>query len=167
MELNISQSTLLVVDDNKENLKVLGSILKPLGYKLAFAGCGQDALAIIESTNVDLILLDIMMPEMDGYEVCKQLKLHKKNRDIPVIFLTAKNETEDIVLAFDVGGVDYITKPFRKEELLCRIKTHLELKLAKSLLKEQAREYKALGRQAMQTIDHLKDDPYNSIKNEK
>lgn len=167
MEIDLSKATLLLVDDNKENLKVLGSILRQFGFKMAFAGNGRDAIDIVESTAIDLILLDIMMPEMDGYEVCKYLKSIKKYRDIPIIFLTAKTETDDIITAFEVGGVDYVVKPFRKEELICRINTHLELKYSREILKQQAREYKIIAREAIHSIDKLRDDPYKSARNEK
>jgi two-component system, sensor histidine kinase and response regulator len=126
---------ILVVDDTEQNLSVLGNILMENGYEVVPATSGKDALESITELPPDLILLDIMMPEMDGYEVCKILKDDPKTNEIPVIFLTAKIETEDIVKAFKLGAVDYITKPFRKEELLARVKTHLELR--RSLQAEQ------------------------------
>ena len=117
---------ILVVDDNHENLKVVGNFLKEKNYKIAMATDGKSALKILENNSIDLILLDIMMPEMDGFEVCRQLKENPSTRDIPVIFLTARTETEDIVKGFQLGGVDYITKPFSMEELLYRIKAILK-----------------------------------------
>ncbi len=131
---------ILVVDDNQENLKVVSNYLKEKGYKIALALNGVSALKILEDNKIDLILLDIMMPDMDGFEVCKKLKEIPKNKEIPVIFLTAKNDTEDIVKGFQVGGVDYITKPFKKEELFARIKNHAQIKQIKDILRERMEE---------------------------
>ncbi len=131
--MNLNKSALeqkpfiLIVDDVPKNLQVLGSILSSEGYHFTPATNGKQALKIIEKRHPDLILLDIMMPEMDGYEVCKILKSASRTKDIPIVFLTAKTETEDIVKGFDLGGVDYITKPFNSAELLTRIRTHLEI----------------------------------------
>ncbi len=118
---------ILIVDDVPKNLQVLGNILDSKGYHFTPATNGKHALKIIEKRLPDLILLDIMMPEMDGYEVCSILKSCQRSKDIPVIFLTAKTETDDIVKGFELGAVDYITKPFNSTELLIRIKTHLEI----------------------------------------
>ena len=121
----------LVVDDNPENLRLLGSVLETQGYATAMALNARDALAFAAGEKPDLILLDIMMPEMDGYETAKQLKNEKTTRDIPIIFLTAKTESEDIVRGFNAGAVDYVAKPFNTAELLARIRTHIELKHAR------------------------------------
>lgn len=129
---------ILIVDDNIENIKVVGIVLKNSGYELIIAQDGYEALGCIKEVKPDLILLDIMMPEINGYEVCKILKNDVSTKDIPIIFLTAKIEIEDIVKGFEVGGVDYIAKPFIKEELLARVKTHLELKKAIEELKKVA-----------------------------
>ncbi len=118
---------ILIVDDVPKNLQVLGNILNSKGYHFTPATNGKQALKIIEKRHPDLILLDIMMPEMDGYEVCEILKNSPITKDIPVIFLTARTETEDIIRGFELGGVDYITKPFSSTELLARIRTHLEI----------------------------------------
>jgi len=118
---------ILIVDDVPKNLQVLGSILRAKGYFFTPATSGKQALKIIEKRLPDLILLDIMMPETDGYEVCSILKKDLKTKDIPIIFLTAKTDTEDIVKGFELGGVDYITKPFNPTELLARINTHLKI----------------------------------------
>ena len=127
---------ILVVDDNAANLKVLGSILKANGLSPAIALSGANALKSIKRKLPDLILLDIMMPDMDGFEVCKQLKQDVETQDIPVIFLTAKTEQEDIIQGLEVGAVDYVTKPFNSKELMARVNTHLELKVAKESLKQ-------------------------------
>ncbi len=119
---------LLIVDDTPQNLQVLGTILRQQGYKLNVAQNGRHALEVAFKTPPDLILLDVMMPEMDGFEACRQLKGDPRTRDIPIIFLTAKTGAEDIVQGFELGGVDYVGKPFNPAELLKRVQTHLELK---------------------------------------
>ncbi len=125
---------ILIVDDNPENRQVLGSLLLEVGYEVGAAPDGYKALEFIENEEPDLILLDVMMPGMDGFEVCEKLKSNMLTKHIPVIFLTAKTSTEDIVRGFNVGGVDYISKPFNSEELLARVKTHLELRTLRGLL---------------------------------
>jgi len=119
---------ILIVDDVPRNIQVLANILKEAGYQLGFAKDGKAALAHMESTQFDLILLDIMMPGVDGYEVCGQLKRHKRTRDIPVIFITALHGTENKTKGFELGAVDYITKPFDTLEVLARVKTHLTIR---------------------------------------
>lgn len=131
----IENSKILLVDDIAKNLQLLGTILQEQGFQVAIAKSGAQALSIIENKPPDLILLDISMPEMDGYEVCIKLKDNPNTADIPIIFLTAKTELEDIIKGFDVGGVDYITKPFNPKELLKRVVTHLELKHSRESLK--------------------------------
>lgn len=118
---------ILVVDDTPANLRLLSGILTEHDYKVRMAPNGKLALLNAQADPPDLILLDIKMPEMDGYEVCKQLKADPRTRDIPVIFLSALDQTDDKVRAFTSGGVDYITKPFQVEEVLARVKTHLDL----------------------------------------
>lgn len=122
---------ILIIDDNQENLKVIGNMLKEHNYSIAVATGGEEAFELLWKNLPDLMLLDIMMPGMDGYEVCKKLKTEKRTKDIPVIFLSAKGETDDIVKGFEAGGVDYVSKPFNSRELLARIKTHIELKRAR------------------------------------
>ncbi len=119
---------ILIVDDNLKNLQVLGAALKENGYSIEFAMNGKDALNWVTSKIFDLILLDIMMPEMDGFEVCKYLKKDPATKDIPIIFLTAKTESESIVRGFELGAVDYISKPFGRDELLARVSTHVALR---------------------------------------
>jgi serine phosphatase RsbU (regulator of sigma subunit) len=122
------KNIILAIDDTDQNLNILVNILMDAGYEVIPVSSGKEAMESIPELPPDLILLDIMMPELDGYELCKILKKNEKTRDIPVIFLTARIETNDILNAFKVGAVDYITKPFRKEELLARVKTHLALR---------------------------------------
>lgn len=121
----------LIVDDNAQNLQFLGKMMAENGYEPALARSGSQALDFVFKEKPELVLLDIMMPEMDGYEVCRELKIRKATAHIPVIFLTAKTETEDLVKGFEAGAVDYVTKPFKSAELLARIKTHIELKRAR------------------------------------
>ncbi len=129
-----SKSLVLAVDDKPQNLQFLGKLLSDNGYEVGLAQSGSQALNFVRKDEPDLILLDIMMPEMDGYEVCRTLKDDVAARHIPVIFLTAKTDSEDVVKGFDAGGVDYVTKPFNSAELLARIKTHIELKILRGLL---------------------------------
>ena len=119
---------ILIVDDNPKNLQVLGNYLQMEGYLVEFAVNGESALDWIKKTKFDLILLDIMMPGMDGFEVCKFIKNDPLNQETPVIFLTAKIDTESIVNAFDLGAVDYVIKPFNQKELIARVKTQIEIK---------------------------------------
>lgn len=124
----------LIVDDVPENVQVLGNALRDEPYEIAVATCGQDALSFVVADQPDLILLDINMPGMDGFDVCRRLKKMPVAATIPVIFLTARADTEDVVSGFEVGGVDYITKPFKAAELKARVRTHLQLRQLKSLL---------------------------------
>ena len=131
------KQTLLVVDDAPDNLALMNGLLKDL-YRVKVANSGERALKIASTLPLpDLILLDIMMPNMDGYEVCRRLKADPVTADIPVIFLTAKAEVEDEQKGFDVGCVDYITKPISPPIVLARVKTHLLLKGARDFLKDQ------------------------------
>jgi len=125
---NEQQSLILIVDDVPENLQVLGTILETKNYEIALASNGQQALDLIDDIQPDLILLDIMMPELDGFEVCRKLKNSETTKKIPIIFLTAKTDTDDIVKGFELGAADYVTKPFNASELLARVHTYLELK---------------------------------------
>ncbi len=131
---------ILVVDDTPANLELLSGMLKGRGYKVRAAVSGKLALQAARNDPPDLILLDINMPEMNGYEVCAELKSDDKLKDIPVIFLSALTETMDKVKAFGIGGVDYITKPFQFEEVEARVETHLELRRQKSRLQESYNE---------------------------
>ncbi|NCC52084.1 MAG: response regulator [Spartobacteria bacterium] len=122
---------ILVVDDIPRNLQVVGVVLKDKGYQVAAATSGTQVLGMLKHMKPDLILLDIMMPEMDGYEVCRRIKEQDELKDIPIVFLSAKNEVEDVVKGFKFGAVDYITKPFNASELLARVNTHVALKRAR------------------------------------
>lgn len=132
--------TVLVVDDNPDNLRLLSEILKAHHYKIRLAPNGQRALATVQKEAPDLILLDIMMPVMDGFEVCRQLKADNETAGIPVIFISALDETIDKLKAFSLGGVDYVTKPFRSEEVLARVRTHLTLRFLQLQLEKKNTE---------------------------
>ena len=128
----------LVVDDAPENLKIMGALLKAK-YRVKIANSGAKALSLMESEELpDLVLLDIMMPEMDGYEVIARLKKDERTRDVPVIFLTAKSDTEDEEYGLKLGAVDYITKPVSPPITLARIATHLRLKASADFLRDKA-----------------------------
>ena len=132
--------TILLVDDNTVNLQVLREALDGLGYKLLVAKNGKSALSIVEKALPDLILLDIMMPEMDGYEVCRRLKKDAKTRHIPVIFITAMTAEGEEAKGLAVGAVDYITKPINPELVQARVRNHIELKRHRDRLEELVRE---------------------------
>ncbi|VXD22327.1 Two-component response regulator [Planktothrix serta PCC 8927] len=135
--LNLSfKADILIVDDTLENLRLLSNTLIQMGYKVRGVMTGQMAIMAVQTLPPDLILLDIKMPDMDGYTVCQQLKENEKTRDIPVIFLSALNEVIDKVKAFEVGGVDYITKPFQFEEVIARIENQMALQAAKAEIRQ-------------------------------
>jgi len=118
---------ILIVDDTETNIDILLDLLGDM-YEIVVATDGITALEILEEEHIDLILLDIMMPEMDGYEVCKRVREQHHTRDLPIIFITARSDEESIEKAYKIGGNDYVTKPFKTLELLARIKTQLQLK---------------------------------------
>ncbi len=125
MTTDLQKSTVLVVDDTPDNLKLISGLLKGI-YKVKIATCGESTLDIAQSDSPpDLILLDIMMPDMDGYEVCTRLKADSKTAHIPVIFLTAKTEVSDETKGLEMGAADYISKPINPLILLSRVKIHL------------------------------------------
>lgn len=126
----------LIVDDVSDNIKVAMNILDENNYNFSFATNGKQALEIIKEKNFDLILLDIMMPEMNGFDVCSTLKSNPLTQDIPIIFVTAKADIDSLSKGFELGAVDYITKPFHPAELLSRVSTHLELYRAKQILEQ-------------------------------
>lgn len=123
-----SRPKILLVDDNAINIRVAAKILRSHNYNISFAQTGAVAIEKAQFINFDLILLDIMMPEMDGYEVCERLKTDPSTQKVPIIFLTAKTESENVVKAFELGGADYVTKPFNGRELISRVETQIKLK---------------------------------------
>lgn len=134
---NINKDLILIVDDNPNNIQVVATIMSENGYELGIAMNATEAYKFLEENIPKLILLDVDMPEIDGFEVCSTLKKSSKYKDIPIIFLTVKDEKDDIVKAFDLGAVDYVTKPFNRKELVSRVKTHISLKNTKDELKKK------------------------------
>ena len=133
----ISKSSILVVDDTPDNLMLMSELLKDY-YKIKVANSGMKALKIAQSdTPPDLILLDVMMPDLDGYEVCKQLKTNPQTRHIPIIFLTAKSDVTDETKGLELGAIDYITKPINPAIVMARVKTHLDMKMMQDFLRNQ------------------------------
>jgi len=132
--MKINEQSILIVDDVPKNIQLLGSILKEESYDLEFATSGKEALEWLDSKQFDLVLLDIMMPEMDGFEVCKRIKENPATREVSVIFLTAKADFQSIIQGFESGAVDYITKPYNRKELLVRVRTHLTMQLQRKQL---------------------------------
>jgi two-component system, sensor histidine kinase and response regulator len=129
------KSLVLVVDDNPRNLQLVASVLNP-HYRLLLADSGQKALTIAIEKKPDLLLLDIMMPDLSGFDVSERLRQYSRTRQIPIIFLTARNDEQDITTAFESGGVDFITKPFRASELLARVKTQINLRNTEKRLRQ-------------------------------
>ncbi|MEL7036075.1 MAG: diguanylate cyclase [Cyanobacteria bacterium J06592_8] len=134
------KTSILIVDDTPNNLRFLSSMLLEQGYEVRKAVNGQMALRSVKTELPDLILLDVLMPDMSGYEVCHALKAQPETRDIPIIFLSALNDEKDKVMAFDVGAVDYVTKPIQFREVLARVKIHLTLQHQHKLLLEQKQQ---------------------------
>ena len=153
--------TVMIVDDELFNLDVLEQELDTSGYRIVTASSGAEALDNVEKDKPDLILLDIIMPEIDGYEVCRRLKASDSSKDIPVIFMTALSDVEDKVKAFAAGGLDYVTKPFQPEEVMSRVRVHLELRRARQQLVERNQRLQQEiddHHRARQTIEYLRDE---------
>jgi two-component system, sensor histidine kinase and response regulator len=150
---------ILVIDDNVENLRVLGNILKENGYKIALVESGKEAFSIIETMPPMVIFLDVMMPEMDGYEVLRILKEKKETCDIPVIMVTAKSDAEDIDAALELGAVDYVRKPVNKIELLARLRTTVKLREKEIALQEMLKSKEEF----IQMVAHDLRTPFASI----
>jgi two-component system sensor histidine kinase/response regulator len=154
------ESNILVVDDTPENLTILTRMLTERGYFVRPAINGQVALKAVRKEQPDLILLDIVMSGMDGYEVCRQLKADEHTRDIPVLFMSALDETLDKVRAFEAGGIDYITKPFHPEEVIARIETHLTLRNLQKTLEGQNIRLRQEITERKQAEDALKESEH-------
>jgi two-component system sensor histidine kinase/response regulator len=153
--MNTEKGTLLIVDDIPTNLKVLFSYLKGLDFKVRVARDGEDALAQVAYAQPDLIILDVMMPKMDGFEACRRLKADEKTRHIPIIFMTAKSETVDKVKGFELGAVDYVTKPIQQEEVIARITAHLLIRNQHKLLQQKNSEIESKNAELQQQNDEL------------
>ncbi len=159
---DIKDAKVLIVDDTPANLDLLRDMLKPLGAQIFFATSGATALNIAKNALPDLILLDIMMPDMDGLETCRQLKATDRIDRIPVIFVTAKTEAEDLARGFEAGGIDYITKPIRQPEVHARVRAHLQIQ---GLIRQQRENLSALERakKELQELNATKDKFLSSI----
>ena len=144
-ELDLEGTTILVADDNPDNLQVVEAMLGEFGCEVRVALDGEAALKSALAQPPDLVLLDIHMPKLDGYGTCEQLKDNEKTRDIPVIFASAMDAEFNKVKGFELGAVDYLTKPLQLEELRARIGVHLQLARQKKALIEQAEEFKAMN----------------------
>lgn len=143
-----TKKMILIVDDNPQNIQVAANILHSEDTELAFAQNGKEAIERLKKADFDLILMDVMMPEMDGFEAARHIKQIEGYKHVPIIFVTAKNAKEDIVEGFYSGGADYVTKPFHPKELLARVQTHLVLKNYRDHLEEQIRQEVAARMQA-------------------
>ncbi len=161
-------SKVLIVDDNPKNIQVVGNILANYDHIIEYAQDGNEAVDIVKSEPFDLILMDVMMPGMDGYTACMEIKKLESRADIPIIFLTAKTDADSVTNGFESGGVDYVTKPFNATELLARVNTHLALKNSKDklqemngVLEEKVQERTVELRKAMDELEVL-----DSAKNE-
>ncbi len=140
MKSTLAPPMVLVVDDQEQNVRVVGTVLAQAGFEVGAATNGAQALKRIEARLPDLVLLDLLMPGMDGIETCRRIKADVRFTDLPVIFLSAADDSEHVVQALEVGGVDYITKPFNKSELLSRVRTHVALKKARDQLRMLAED---------------------------
>ncbi len=143
--VNTGRARILVVDDIQENLNLLGEVLEEAGYVVSIAPNGSVAIEIGRINPPDLILLDIMMPEMDGFETCEKLKELPETREIPILFISAKDDIDNILQSFQSGGVDYINKPFRNQELLARVETHLRITLLARALRQKNQELEEIN----------------------
>jgi PAS domain S-box-containing protein len=151
-EIQPIKASILIVDDTPDNLRLLSKMLMERGYKVRPAPSGAHALATTGKEIPDLILLDVIMPEMDGYEVCRQLKAGEGTKDIPIIFLSALNEVEDKVRGFEAGGVDFITKPFHAKDVMVRVETHLKISNLQHKLRTETARFKTLAHAAFEAI---------------
>lgn len=159
--------TVLIVDDNPNNVKIVALILRSFSYKIAIATNGEQAIEMVDKIKPDIILLDVMMPKIDGFETCRIIKEKEEFKDIPVIFITALNDSDSLVKGFKAGGVDYISKPFNKDELISRVKTHLELKQTRDELKKTSdhlSELNALKDKMFSVIGHDLRSPLGSVR---
>ncbi len=155
-QIDPQPAKILIVDDTPANIDLLRDLLMPVGYNIFFATSGAQALKVAQDVLPDLILLDVMMPELDGFETCRQLKEREALCDIPVIFVTARTEVEDLARGFETGAVDYVTKPVKRPEVLARVNTHLQIR---GLIKQQQANLEALDQanQELELLNETKD----------
>lgn len=160
-------ATILIVDDNSANLGVLSDALDQAGYEVWVAKSGKVALERVKYAKPHLILLDVMMPEMDGFEACRQLQANPETKSIPIIFMTALSDTTNKLEGFQLGAVDYITKPFQQEEVLARVKLHLKLYDLTTTLEEKNTLLEQKVSEVSQAYDHLKKMQLQMVQSEK
>ncbi|MGM0588899.1 MAG: hybrid sensor histidine kinase/response regulator [Bacteroidota bacterium] len=171
--VDVSGALILIVDDTPQNVQVLSNLLHEAGYQVVAAFNGEDALEMVQDRNPDLILLDIMMPNMDGFETCKALRDDPQTESIPVIFLSALSDVEDKVKGLELGGQDYITKPFQNKEVLARVETHLRLyflqKERNKIIEQLQRQKKQLEQlsktkdEVLRIVSHDMRNPLNGV----
>jgi two-component system, NtrC family, sensor kinase len=165
--LDINKSSILIVDDTPNNIRVVFDILYKAGFKVSVVKSGEVALEKVSFIQPDLILLDIMMPGIDGFETCHRLKANENTKDIPVIFMTAFSDIENKVKGFQLGAVDYITKPIQVEEVLARINVHLTLKNTQVQLKNEVNERRLAENKLQQTLQELQQTQSQLVQSEK
>jgi diguanylate cyclase (GGDEF)-like protein len=153
--MKAKQKEILIVDDTPNNLRLLSSILTEQGHKVRLSPNGFLALTSVRKKAPDLILLDVLMPEINGYEVCKQLKAEDQYKDIPILFISALQEAFDKTLAFQAGGLDYITKPFNENEVVARVNAHLELKSSRDDLLSTTKDLELTNAKLIQAQEEL------------
>ncbi len=158
------EALILIVDDNPTNIKVMYEVLEPAGFRVLIAKNGESALTKLQAVTPDLILLDVMMPGIDGFETCRRLKANHATQDIPVIFMTALSEVDEKVKAFALGAVDYITKPFQQAEVLARVNLHLKLRQLTQKLEELVEERTS---QLTETVSDLNESQLHLLQSEK
>ncbi len=155
---------ILIVDDTPANIGVLHKTLEPIGHKIFISSSGLGALNFLENNIPDIILLDIMMPGMDGFEVCEKIIENERTKNIPIIFITAVSETDSIVKGFQLGALDYITKPFRQEEVIARVNTQLRLKKAMTELRGVNATLESMAYESSNSYSQLSDQLQAKIK---
>jgi len=150
------KGTILIVDDLPANLNLLRSVLEPEGFRILGSTSGAGALGILKHARPDAILLDVTMPGMDGFETCRQIKAIEELKSVPVVFITARHETEAIVEGFKSGGEDYLTKPFNRQEIIVRVQSHVEKSRLRFLLSERNRELEKLNLELKEAMANIK-----------
>ena len=164
---NLQQNSILIVDDIPTNIKVLVDYLDQAGFKISVAKSGESALEKVRKVSPDLILLDVMMPGIDGFETCRRFKANPESQNIPIVFMTALSDVADKVKGLQLGAVDYITKPIQLEETLARIHVHLAWKNAEAQLINEITERKQAEAALQQTLQELKQTQTQLVQNEK
>ena len=163
--MNIDGSRILVVDDNPNNLNVLLDVFGDMNYDVMFASDGESCLELVPLEHPDMVLLDVMMPGIDGFETCRRLKANPQTAAIPVIFMTALSDTLDKVRGFDLGAVDYITKPIQPPEVLARVKTHLTMRKMYTMLEDREQHLQYLVAEKTQHLVNMTTALVNALEN--